>query len=120
MGILNFSPIAVALGFEKACVASAHPIASNIGAAIMRNGGNAFDAAVATRVVQQHQCEQPDRFGLVGHECHQRSREADRLRAESFAQEIGVHVRRQNWDDGHVRLRPQLASKADRRVCCKR
>ncbi len=33
--------------FNKASVACANPIASNIGAAIMKQGGNAFDAAIA-------------------------------------------------------------------------
>ena len=38
------------LTFDKACVASAHPIASNVGAAIMRKGGNAFDAMIAVQL----------------------------------------------------------------------
>jgi gamma-glutamyltranspeptidase/glutathione hydrolase len=33
--------------FQKAAVTSAHPIASMVGAAIMKDGGNAFDAAIA-------------------------------------------------------------------------
>lgn len=35
--------------FSKACVASANPIASEVGAAIMKNGGNAFDAMIAVQ-----------------------------------------------------------------------
>jgi len=33
--------------FQKAAVTSAHPLASMVGAAIMKDGGNAFDAAIA-------------------------------------------------------------------------
>jgi gamma-glutamyltranspeptidase/glutathione hydrolase len=35
--------------FQKAAVTSAHPLASMIGAAIMKDGGNAFDAAIAVQ-----------------------------------------------------------------------
>lgn len=35
--------------FEKAAVTSAHPLASMVGAAIMQEGGNAFDAAIAVQ-----------------------------------------------------------------------
>ncbi len=37
--------------FSKASVSSAHPLASMVGAAMMKNGGNAFDAAIATQLV---------------------------------------------------------------------
>lgn len=37
--------------FNKASVSSAHPLASMVGAAMMKNGGNAFDAAIATQLV---------------------------------------------------------------------
>jgi gamma-glutamyltranspeptidase/glutathione hydrolase len=35
--------------FAHAAVSSAHPLASMVGAAIMKDGGNAFDAAIATQ-----------------------------------------------------------------------
>jgi gamma-glutamyltranspeptidase/glutathione hydrolase len=36
--------------FNQAAVASAHPLASQVGAVVMKNGGNAFDAAIAVQL----------------------------------------------------------------------
>src|SRR4051794_8096725 len=36
--------------YSKACVASAHPLASKVGVAIMKHGGNGFDAMIATQL----------------------------------------------------------------------
>jgi gamma-glutamyltranspeptidase/glutathione hydrolase len=36
--------------FNRASVSSAHPLASMVGAAIMQQGGNAFDATIATQL----------------------------------------------------------------------
>jgi gamma-glutamyltranspeptidase / glutathione hydrolase len=35
---------------EKAAVVTAHPLASMVGASVMKDGGNAFDAAIATQL----------------------------------------------------------------------
>src|SRR5690348_16116978 len=36
--------------FDKAAVVCAHPLASEVGVAIMKRGGNAFDAMIATQL----------------------------------------------------------------------
>ena len=37
-------------GYQRAAVSSAHPLASQVGAMMMKQGGNAFDAAIATQL----------------------------------------------------------------------
>ncbi|MEP6513030.1 MAG: gamma-glutamyltransferase, partial [Parafilimonas sp.] len=36
--------------YNNGCVVSAYPLASEVGVAIMKNGGNAFDAMIATQL----------------------------------------------------------------------
>ena len=48
------------------------------------------DAGRAARVVQQHQREQAERLGLVGHELGERATETDGLGRELGADEVGA------------------------------
>ncbi len=48
------------------------------------------DARGSARVVQQHECEQPDHLRLVGHELGQRSAKANCLRTQTLTYEVGA------------------------------
>ena len=48
------------------------------------------DARGAAGVVQQHEREQAERLGLVGHQLGERAGEADRLGAQALAHEVGA------------------------------
>ena len=52
------------------------------------------DAAFAARFVEQHERQQPDHFGLVGHQGDERAPEPDRLTRERAAQQVGARTRR--------------------------
>ena len=54
------------------------------------------DARVAARVLQQHQRQQPERLGLVGHQHAEELREPDRLAAEVAADERLARGRRRS------------------------
>ena len=45
----HYTPVKNAT-FDNACVASAHPLASEIGMQVMKQGGNAFDAMIAVQL----------------------------------------------------------------------
>jgi len=88
LGLILVGRVAFAAGVmpDRAAVASAHPLASQAGAEILANGGNAFDAAIAVSAALG--VVEPAGSGLGGGGFFLLHREADGMRVMIDGREV--------------------------------